>query len=133
MDFRPSDDFHAHVDVTEITIDGVSYVGPSVGYAWRFAPRWQLAGSFSYSINTFFPRAVLRYKVTDGLYVYGGLVTDGGIFHVHQARGIPILSYSELFYYQQALKVGIDWNVSKGWDIGVSLGYSLKQQFGYHR
>jgi len=38
----------------------------------------------------------------------------------------------ELYYYQNELKIGTDWAVSKGWDVGVSLGYSLRQRFSYH-
>ena len=124
--YRPSTNFRTYIRLAAARVGHTTYAGGFVGYEWEFAPRWRVEG------NSLL-RTVVHYGLRRNLDIYGGLVSDGGLFNVQKTPGNPSLRNTLLEYSQNDLQVGLDWKVTKGWNIGVSLGLALHQDFKYHQ
>ena len=52
LDYRPTSHFLVSGRLGESTIGNTTYLSPSLGYSWTFAPRWQVAGSLAPTPST---------------------------------------------------------------------------------
>jgi hypothetical protein len=102
-----------------------TYAGPLIEAYWRFLDQWQLTAGLR--------RMMLSYKISPNLYIYGGLVRDGGLFNVKSVPGYHSSSRLLFDFNETDARIGMSWHIEKWLALNLSLSAPLHQTWGYNR